>query len=105
MAGSTVQTFSSAQQIDRHMRRASHTLQFVLVLDMQLLADQRVPQAKRAVEHLRAGGEDEGNGGHVGGLGCVQARNGAWLVALALAGREVDGVLGDVESCHDSAGG
>ncbi len=42
------------------------------------------------MEHLRAGGVDEGDGGHVGGLGGMQARHGAWLVALALARREVD---------------
>ncbi len=89
---------------DRHTSRAPPTLQFVLVLDVQLLADQGVPQAQRAVEHLRSGGEDEGDGGHVGGLGGVQARDGAWFVALALASREVDRVLGDVEACHDSAG-
>lgn len=79
-------------------------MQFVLVLHMQLLADQGVPQAQGAVEQLGAGGEDEGNGGHVGGLGGVQARDRAWLVALALASREVGRILGDVEACHDGAG-
>ncbi len=98
-----MQEFSSSQQA-RHTSRAPPTLQFVLVLDMQLLADQGVPQAQGAVEHLRAGGEDDGYGGHVGGLSGVQARGGAWFVALALARREVDRVLGDVEACHDSAG-
>ena len=86
------------------MRRAAPTLQFVLVLDMQLLADQRVPQAQGAVEHLGAGGVDEGDGGHVGGLSGVQAGDCAWFVTLAVASREVGRVLGDVEACHDSPG-
>ena len=107
-----MQKGNSSQQTDRHrsrphvcsfvilffgflfvflmQKRAPPTLQFVLVLDVQLLADQGVPQAQGAVEHLGAGGVDEGDSGHVGGLGGMQARHGAWLVALALAGREVD---------------
>jgi len=100
----TYNTCSCLISISFEQKGATPTLQFVLVLDMQLLADQGVPQAQGTVEQLGAGGEDEGDGGHVGCLGGVQARNCAWLVALALAGREVGGVLGDVEACHDSAG-
>lgn len=79
------------------------TLQFALVLDMQLLADQGVPEPLGPVEHLRALGVGEGDGGHVGGLQGVQAGGAPHFVPLALSGGEVDGVLGDVEACHDGA--
>lgn len=79
------------------------TLQFALVFDMQLLGDQGVPQPLGAVEHLGALGVGEGDGAHVGGLQGVEAGNPPHLVARALSSGEVNGVLGDVEACHDSS--
>ena len=79
------------------------TLQFALVLDMQLLGDQGVPEALRPVKHLRALGVSQGDGAHVGGLQGVQAGNAPGFVALALSGGKVHGVLGDVETCHDGS--
>lgn len=80
---------------------ATLTLQLALVFDMQLLGDQGVPEALGPVEHLGALGVGQGDGAHVGGLQSVQAGNAPDFVALALSGGKVDGVLGDVESCHD----
>ena len=79
------------------------TLQFALVLDMQLLGDQGVPEALGPVKHFGALGVGQGDGAHVGGLQGVQAGNAAGLVALALSGGKVDGVLGDVETRHDGS--
>ena len=70
---------------------------------MQLLGDQRVPEPLGAVKHLGALGVGQGDGTHVGGLQGVQAGNAPGFVALSLSGGEVDGVLGDVETCHDGA--
>ncbi len=82
-------------------RKAQLTLQLALVLDMQLLADQRVPQPQGAVKHLSPVALVQRYGAHVGGLDCVEARSAAHFIALALAGREVGGVLRDVEARHD----
>ena len=82
-------------------RAALLTLQFALILDMQLLGDQRVPEALGPVKHLGARGVGQGDGAHVGGLQGVEAGNAPDFVALALSGGKVDGVLGDVKACHD----
>ena len=80
------------------------TLQLVLVLDVHLPADQRVPQPHRPVEHLRTAGRAERNAVHVLCLRCVQSVAPSCLVTLAFASWEIDGIFGDVEACHDCAG-
>lgn len=77
------------------------TLQLVLVFDMDLPADQRVPQSHRPMEHLSPSAGLQRYAVEVGCLDCVQPGPSSCFVPLALASWEVDGVFGYVEACHD----
>ena len=80
------------------------TLQLVLVLDVHLPAEKRVPQTQWPVKHVRASGRAKRKAVHVECLHCVQPGPCSCLVILSFASWEVDGIFGDVEARHDCAG-
>ena len=77
------------------------TLQLVLLLDVYLPCKNSVPQPLGSVKQLSSAADPNRDAAHVSCLDCVQPGAPARPVTFTLASREVNGVLGNVEACHD----